>query len=112
MPNKTMRPLIKVEDGQEEARSDRGQEEEADAGRGRRRRPNEGAAAEPVTDETQLLRAAHAEAQALAFGEMENARMVGLELQQAKADVARLQAEANVKESGRSEQGEYLSTST
>ena len=82
MPNKTMRPFIKVEDGQEEARSDRGQEEEADAdaGRGRRRRPNEGAAAEPVADETQSLRAAHAAAQAQAFGEMQNARVAGLEL--------------------------------
>ena len=91
-----MRPLIKVEDGEGEVRSDELRGEEADAGRERRRRPNEGAAA--ATDATQSLRTAHAEAQRQAFGEMERARVMELELQQAKADVARLQAEAKVKD--------------
>jgi hypothetical protein len=62
----------------------------------RRRRPNEGAAA--AADETRSLVAAHSEAQAQAFGEIENARLMGLELQQVKADVARLQAEVKLKD--------------
>jgi DNA gyrase/topoisomerase IV subunit A len=38
------------------------------------------------------------EAQARAFGQMEHARLMGLELQKAKAEVARLQAEAKLKD--------------
>ena len=60
-----------VSAGEEEAQPHQGarQEEEADAGRERRRRPNEGAAA--LADETRSLRAVHAEAQVQAFGVME-----------------------------------------
>ena len=80
-----------MEDGEGEVEADRGQEEAGDALREQRRRPNEGAAA--AADETRSLRAAHAEAQAQAFREMEQTRAMGLELMQAKADVAKLQEE-------------------
>ena len=63
-------------------------------GREQRRRPNQGAIA--ASDETRLLLTAHAEAQAQAFGQKEHARLMGLELQQAKAEVARLQAETKL----------------
>jgi len=96
MPAKKMRTTIKVEDGEGEVEADRGQEEAGDALREQRRRPNEGAAA--AADETRSLRAAHAEAQAQAFREMEQTRAMGLELMQAKADVAKLQAEAKLKD--------------
>jgi hypothetical protein len=68
MPDKKMRPAIKLEDNERELLSDKGQEEEACAGRGRRRRPNEGAAA--AAKETRSLLKAHAGAQvqAQAFG--------------------------------------------
>ena len=88
--------MIKVEHDEGQVQSHEVQEEEAYAGRGRRRRVNEGVAAVP--DETASLRAAHAVAQAQAFGEMEQARVMGLELLQAKADVAKLQAEAKLKD--------------
>ncbi len=93
---KHMRSVIKQEDGDNEARPHGEQQEAVDAGRERRRRPNEGADA--AADETRSLRAAHAEAQAQAFGEMERARLMELELQRAKADVAMLQAEAKLKD--------------
>ena len=51
-----------------------------------------------MPDEMATLRAAHAVAQAQAFGEMEQARVMGLELLQVKADVAKLQAEAKLKD--------------
>ena len=79
-----MRTTIKVEDGEVEVEADRGQEEAGDALREQRRRPNEGAAA--AADETRSLRAAHAEAQAQAFREMEHARVMGLELMQEKKE--------------------------
>ena len=52
MPIRRMRQIIKMEGGKEEAQPHEGarQGEEDDAGRERRRRPNEGAAA--VADET------------------------------------------------------------
>jgi hypothetical protein len=62
-----------------------------DAGREQRRRPNEDAAA--AADETRSLRAAHAEAQAQAFREMEQTRVMGLELMQARVQNAELKAE-------------------
>jgi hypothetical protein len=98
MPNKHMRQIIKVEGGEGVVHLIQGARrgEEYEAGRRRRRRPNDGAAEE--ADETQLLRAANVAAQSQAFGEMERARLMELELQRAKADVARLQVEAKVKE--------------
>jgi hypothetical protein len=69
MPNKTMRTKIKVKEGAVQLVSEKVQEIEAGADREQRRRPNEGAAA--AADETRSLRAAHAEAQAQAFREME-----------------------------------------
>ena len=96
MSNKQMRPVIKLEDGEGDVQSNAGQEEQADAGRERRRRPNEGKAV--AADEARSLLAVHTAAQAQAFGEMERARVMELELQQAKADVARLQVEAKLKD--------------
>ncbi len=66
-----MRTAIKVEHGEGESLSGIGQEEEADAGRERRRWPNQGACV--VSYGTESLLAAHAEAQAHAFGCMEHA---------------------------------------
>jgi hypothetical protein len=74
--------------------ADEEQVEPAGAWRQKRRRPNKSTTAVP--DETRSLRAAHAKAQAQALGEMERARVTGLELQQARADVSRLQVEAKV----------------
>jgi uncharacterized protein (DUF3084 family) len=98
MPNKHMRQIIKVEGGEGVVHLIQGARrgEEYDAGRVRRRRLNDGAAEE--ADETQLLRAANVAAQSQAFGEMERARLMELELQRAKADVAMLQAEAKLKD--------------
>ena len=84
MPNKHTRQIIKMEGGDGEVQLIQGARrgEESGAGRGRRRRPNESAAEE--ADETQLLRAANVAAQSQAFGEMERARLMELELQRAK----------------------------
>jgi hypothetical protein len=88
MPNKQMRQMIKMEDGKEEVQPHEGagQGEEADAGWEPRRREDLAAA----TDET---RAALVEAQAHAFREMEHARVMELQLQQAKLHISRLGAQ-------------------
>jgi hypothetical protein len=93
-----MRTVIKVEDGEGEVQLHKRQRQEAEAGCERSQHLNHGAAAAGLADGTQSLLAALAASQAQAFVEMENARVMGLELQQAKADVARLQAEAKVKD--------------
>ena len=72
-----------------------GRREEAGTGRALRRRLDEGGAA--VQDETRLLRA-HAEAQALAIQGMEQTRVIGEQLVQAKSRIAELTAEMNIKD--------------
>ena len=77
--------MIKMEEDVGEGRG-----EEAGTGRALRRRLDEGGAA--VQDETRLLRA-HAEAQALAIQVMEQTRVIGEQLVQAKSRIAELTAE-------------------
>jgi hypothetical protein len=91
-----MRPVVKVEDGVGGAVADEGLQPEADAGRPwQRRRLSEAGAA--VSDEA-LSRRAYLEAQALAFEGMERTRVLGEELLQAKALIAKLEAEARIKD--------------
>jgi hypothetical protein len=85
-----MRPVIKMEEDVGEGRG-----EEAGTGRALRRRLDEGGAA--VQDETRLLRA-HAEAQALAIQGMEQTRVIGEQLVQAKSRIAELTAEMKIKD--------------
>jgi hypothetical protein len=93
-----MRPAIKVEDGvalgepDVEVQSEKRQEQEEDA---RRLPPREHG--DDFSDETRLLRAC-AEAQAQAIRGLQQTRVIGEELLQAKSDVARLQAEAVIKD--------------
>ena len=75
-----------------EVQSEKRQEQEEDA---RRLPPRE--YGDDFSDETRLLRAC-AEAQAQAIRGMQQTRVIGEELLQAKADVARLQAEAVIKD--------------
>ena len=82
--------MIKMEEDVGEGRG-----EEADTGRALRRRLDEGGAA--VQDETRLLRA-HAEAQALAIQGMEQTRVIGEQLVQAKSRIAELTAEMKIKD--------------
>ncbi len=90
MPARRMRPAIKVEDV--EVQSEKRQEQEEDA---RRLPPRE--YGDDFSDQTRLLRAC-AEAQAQAIRGMQQTRVIGEELLQAKSDVARLQAEAVIKD--------------
>ena len=90
MPSGRMRPVIKMEEDVGEGRG-----EEAGTGRALRRRLDEGGAA--VQDETRLLRA-HAEAQALAIQGMEQTRVIGEQLVQAKSRIAELTAEMKIKD--------------
>ena len=82
--------MIKMEEDVGEGRG-----EEAGTGRALRRRLDEGGAA--VQDETRLLRA-HAEAQALAIQGMEQTRVIGEQLVQAKSRIAELTAELKIKD--------------
>ena len=82
--------MIKMEEDVGEGRG-----EEAGTGRALRRRLDEGGAA--VQDETRLLRA-HAEAQALAIQGMEQTRVIGEQLVQAKSRIAELTAEMKIKD--------------
>jgi tetratricopeptide (TPR) repeat protein len=91
---KTLRPVVKIEDGVEESQAEVGRQEEADAGRAvQRRRVGEGGDA--ALDEAQLLRA-NMEAQAQAIEGMERARVLGEELQRARAREAELAAELKI----------------
>ena len=72
-----------------------GRREEAGTGRTLRRRLDEGGAA--VQDETRLI-PAHAEAQALAIQGMEQTRVIGEQLVQAKSRIAELTAEMKMKD--------------
>jgi TPR repeat protein len=86
---KSMRPVVKLEDGEVEGQGAEGVQEEAGAGRAvQRRRVGEAGDA----DEVQLLRL-NMEAQAQAIQGVERARVLGEELLQAKARVAELSAE-------------------
>ena len=88
--------VVKVEDGVGGAVADEGPQPEADAGRPwQRRRLSEAGAA--VSDEA-LSRRAYLEAQALAVEGMERTRVLGEELLQAKALIAKLEAEARIKD--------------
>jgi len=82
--------VIKMEEDVGEGRG-----EEAGTGRALRRRLDEGGAA--VQDERRLLRA-HAEAQALAIQGMEQTRVIGEQLVQAKSRIAELTAEMKIKD--------------
>ena len=91
-----MRPVVKVEDGVGGAVADEGLQPEADAGQPwQRRRLSEAGAA--VSDEA-LSRRAYLEAGALAVEGMERTRVLGEELLQAKALIARLEAEVRIKD--------------
>jgi TPR repeat protein len=85
---KSMRPVVKLEDGEG------GLQEEAGAGGGGQRR-RVGEAADGARDEVQLLRL-NMEAQAQAIRGMEQTRVLGEELQRAKACEAELSAELRV----------------
>jgi TPR repeat protein len=86
---KSMRPVVKLEDGQAKGQEAEGVQEEAGAGRAvQRRRVGEAGDA----DEAQLLWL-NMEAQAQAIQGVERARVLGEELLQAKARVAELAAE-------------------
>ena len=90
-----MRPVIKMEEDVGEGRG-----EEAGTGRALRRRLDEAGAA--VQDETRLLRA-HAAAQALAIQGMEQTRVIGEQLVQAKSRIAELTAEMKIKDAAMQE---------
>jgi TPR repeat protein len=86
---KSMRPVVKLEDGEAKGQGTEGAQEEAGAGRAvQRRRVGEAGDA----DEAQLLRL-NMELQAQAIQGVERARVLGEELLQAKARVAELAAE-------------------
>jgi TPR repeat protein len=97
---KSMRPLVKLEDGAgpvgSRAEEAEGLQEEAGAGRAVQRR-RVGEAGHAAFDEVQLLRL-NMEAQAQAIHGMEQTRVLGAELQRAKAGVAELAAELKVKD--------------
>jgi TPR repeat protein len=87
---KSMRPVVKLEDGEGEGQGAEGLQEEAGAGRAvQRRRVGEAGDA----DEAQLLFRLNVEVQAQAIQGVERARVLGEELLQAKARVAELAAE-------------------
>ena len=86
-----MRPVMKIEDGEGEGQGAEGRQEEAGAGRAVQRR-RVGEAGDAAWDEVRLLRL-NMEAQAQAIQGMEQARVLGEELQQAKSRVAELAAE-------------------
>ena len=94
-----MRPVIKMEVVVGEGRG-----EETGTGRALRRRLDEAGAA--VQDETRLLRA-HAEAQALAIQGMEQTRVIGEQLVQAKSRIAELTAEMKIKDAVMQEKERY-----
>ena len=91
--------MIKMEEDVGEGRG-----EEAGTGRALRRRLDEGGAA--VQDETRLLRA-HAEAQALAIQGMEQTRVIGEQLVQAKSRIVELTAEMKNKDAVMQEKERY-----
>ena len=95
-----MRPLVKLEDGAgpvgSQAEEAEGLQEEAGAGRAVQRR-RVGEAGHAALDEVQLLRL-NMEAQAQAIHGMERTRVLGEELQRAKAGEAELAAELKVKD--------------
>ena len=86
-----MRPVIKVEDGEVEGQGAEGLQEEAGAGRAVQRR-RVGEAGDAAWDEVQMLRL-NMEAHAQAIQGMEQARLLGEELQRARAREAELAAE-------------------
>ena len=94
-----MRPVIKMEEDVGEGRG-----EEAGTGRALRRRLDEAGAA--VQDETRLLRA-HAAAQALAIQGMEQTRVIGEQLVQAKLRIAELTVEMKNKDAVMQEKERY-----
>ena len=93
---KSMRPVIKVEDGEVEGQGAEGRQEEAGAGRAVQRR-RVGEAGDAAWDETQMLRL-NMEAQAQAIQGMERTRVLGEELQRAKVQIAKLAAEGKIKD--------------
>ncbi len=91
---KSMRPVVKLEDGEGGAKAEGGLQEEAGAGGGVQRR-RVGEAGDAARDEVRLLRL-NMEAQAQAIQGMEQTRVLGEELQRAKAREAELSAELRV----------------
>jgi TPR repeat protein len=91
---KSMRPVVKLEDGEAKGQEAEGMQEEAGAGRAvQRRRVGEAGDA----DEARLLWL-NMEAQAQAIQGLEQARVLGEELLQAKARVAELAAELKMRD--------------
>jgi TPR repeat protein len=93
---KSMRPVVKLENGEVEGQEAEGVQKEAGAGRAVQRR-RVGEAGDAVWDEAQLLRL-NMEVQAQVIQGLERARVLGEELLQAKARVAELAAELKVRD--------------
>jgi TPR repeat protein len=91
---KTLRPVVKIEDGVDESQAEVGRQEEAGAGRAVQRR-RVGEAGHAALDEVQLLRL-NMEAQAQAIEGVERARVLGEELQRARAREVELAAELKI----------------
>ena len=89
-----MRPVVKLEDGEVVGQGAEGLQEEAGAGRAVQRR-RVGEAGDAAWDEVQMLRL-NMEAQAQAIQGMEQARLLGEELQRARAREAELAAELKI----------------
>ena len=88
---KSLRPVVKLEDGEVEGQGAEGLQEEAGAGRAVQRR-RVGEAGDAAWDEARLLQL-NMELQAQAIQGLEQARVLGEELLQAKARAAELAAE-------------------
>ena len=88
---KSLRPVVKIEDGVGGSQAEVGLQEESGAGRAVQRR-RVGEAGDAAWDEVQMLRL-NMEAQAQAIQGMEQARLLGEELQQARAREAEQAAE-------------------
>jgi hypothetical protein len=88
--SESLRPVVNIEDGVGESQAEVGRQEEAGAGRAVQRR-RVGEAGDAALDEAQLLRL-NMEAQAQAIEGMERARLLGEELQRARAREAELSA--------------------
>ena len=95
---KSMRPVIKVEDGEEGGQEAEGRQEEAGVGRAVQQRRRLGEAGDAAWDEVQMLRL-NMELQAQAIQGMEQTRLLGEELLQAKARAAELKNTAEALQS-------------
>jgi TPR repeat protein len=93
---KSLRPVVKLEDGEVEGQGAEERQEEAGAGRAVQRR-RVGEAGDAAWDEVQMLRL-NMELQAQAIQCMEQGRLLGEELLQAKARAAELAAEVKTRD--------------